>query len=421
MPFREYSLLLILALAAVVGGCGKGDAQATGTRSNSAQRSGTGVEVTMAPVVIRPIERTIEITGTLFGEEETTISAKLSGRVVEVFKDVGDEVLPGDRLAQIETRDYELTLAERTAALEASLARIGLSELPETTFDASLVPTVIRARAEAANAEARYQRATKLFEQTPPLISEQDFADIRTQWEVAGSESEVQLLTARAILAEARTRAAEVAVAAQRLADAAVTVPQDPGERGLRYGVSQRLVSLGEFVGESREMFRLVASDLIKFRADVPERFVGRVKLEQSVYVWVESSTDSVQGTIARISPRIDPASRTFQIEIHVPNKSSVLKPGAFARGQIVTGSEEGVTLVPREAVVTFAGVNKVFSTNDGKAVEHRVSLGTIDRGMIEIVGGLEADQVVTRGASGLSAGAALNIKSGAAAATPAP
>ena len=421
-PGRMVFLALTLACASalLLAACGSqtnaaAPAEAQGGGSGGGGKAGgsgggqkvevAATEVGVAPVVVRPVERTITVTGTLYGEEETAISTKLSGRVERIMADVGDRLMPAAPLAQLERRDYELALTERRAAVQAALARIGLTELPSEAFDPSQVPTVIRARAEAANAEAKYNRARQLFEQSPPLISEQDFSDIRTSQEVASSSADVELLTAGAVLAEARTREAEAAAAAQRLADTTIRVPGMEGEESPVYEVAERLVSEGEYLPEGRMVYRLVASGVIKFRADVPERFVGQVQTGQEAAVWVEAYAEPVTGTVARVSPRIDPQNRMFRVEIHIPNSDGRLKPGGFAQGQIVTRIEDGVTFVPEAAVVTFAGVQKVYSISDGKAVEHRVQTGVREDGMVEIVGGLAAEEVVVRGAAGLSGG----------------
>jgi RND family efflux transporter MFP subunit len=366
------------------------------------------VEVSLAPVARRSAQRTIEATGTLFGEEQTTISAKLSGRIVTVSADIGDQVEPGAALAQIETRDYELALAERRAAVAASLARVGLTALPDDTFDATTVPTVARAQAEAANANARFDRARQLYEQTPPEISAQEFADLKTSWEVADAGARAALLTAHAELAEARTLDAEASVAAQRLADTTIRAPGAPGDKALRYRVSGRLVSVGEYVSPGRETFRLVATDLIKFRARVPERDSGRVMPGQSVAVRVEAFAEPVIGAVSRVSPVIDAASRTFEVEINIPNADGRLKPGAFARGAIAANIDENVAFVPASSLVTFAGVHKVFSIRDGKAVEHRLQLGARDGEWIEVVGPFDTDAVVVTNANKLASGSAV-------------
>src|SRR5690606_31799306 len=149
---------------------------------------------------------------------------------------------------------------------------------------------------------------------------------------------------------------------------------------------------------------------LMKYRADVPERFAMAVQAGQSARVWVEGDNQAVEGTVARVSPRIDPANRMFQVEIHIPNPEGRLKPGAFARGSIVTGMDEGVPFVPADAVVTFAGVSKIYSVEGGKAVEHRVELGRREGDLVEIQGRFEATAVVVSGNRGLSRGAAVRV-----------
>lgn len=406
------TILAAVALAAALmsaGGCGR-DHAPSGARG-SAPTETPAVEVELAAVKIGPAERAIEVSGTLFGEEETVVSSKLSGRVTALFHDVGDAVEPGGALAQQEVRDYELELVERRAMLQASLAKLGLTELPPEEFDPSAVPTVVRARAEEANAEARYGRARQLFEDRPPLISQQDFADIETQREVARSDAEVAVLTARSVLAEARTQAAAAAVAEQRLADTTIRAPASPDGDGPRYTVAERLVSLGEFLAAGTPAFRLVATELIKFRAEVPERYVGQVREGQGAAVWMEAYPEPFAGHVARISPSIDPQSRTFRIEINLPNPDGRLRSGAFARGRVSVEQDQGVTFVPESAVVTFAGVRKVFSVSDGKAVEHRVKLGIREGGFVEVLGGLDAESVVTSGSSGLAAGVPVRVR----------
>jgi RND family efflux transporter MFP subunit len=217
------------------------------------------------------------------------------------------------------------------------------------------------------------------------------------------------MVTARAILADSRTLAAQAAVAEQRLADTVIRAPGGGGE-GRRYSVARRLVSEGEYVEPGHESFRLVSSDLIKYRAEIPERFAGSVRVGQTARVWVEAPGEPATGAVSRLAPNIDPESRTFLVEIRVDNKDGRLKPGAFARGRIVTHMDEGVVFVPEAAVVTFAGVHKVYSVRDGKAVEHRVRLGERAAGRVEVVGGLDVSEVVTEGAGALADGSPVRV-----------
>lgn len=374
------------------------------------------VVVTVSPVTVRSVQRAIDVVGTLHGDEESTISAKVSGKVVEILHDVGDQVVPGESLAHVDPTDYRLSVLQREAALAATLAEVGLERLPEKDFDPNLVPTVARAKAELANAEARYARAKSMFEEQPPTLAEQDYFDQKTAFEVSRSNHDVARLNAQALLAQARTRASELAQAQQALADATVLAPGEASTaaQGAKFAVATRLVSPGEYVREGTPMFRVVDSDPIKFRADVPERYLGEIRVDQAVDVTVQAFADVFHGRVARVSPQVTASNRTFQIEVQVDNGDGRLKPGGFATGSVKTSVDENVIFLPQEAVVTFVGVTKTFAIRDGKAVEFQISTGVQEGQLLEAIGtGLSpGDQVAVTGVSRLSDGVPVQLKS---------
>lgn len=380
--------------------------------------------VSLAPAAVREVERTVDVVGTLFGDEEATISAKASGRVLEIAKDVGDEAARGEMLARIDPTDYELAVAQRRAALQATLAELGLESIPAEGFEPDSVPEVQLAIVQAQNAEARLARARTLFEQTPPRIAEQDYADLQTAAKVAAGAVEVARMEAHALLANAWTRSAELAQAEQALADTVVRAPGGGGGAGggggggeSTYAVARRMVSVGEYVTPGTPMFVLVDADPVKFRAAVPERYVAEVKVGQHALVRVDAFEAPFAGRVARISPRVNPESRTFDVEVQVPNAEGLLRPGAFARGAIVTRTEPAL-FVPADALVTFAGVSKVFTVRDGTAVEHRVQPGPRHGEWVEIVAGLEGPaDVAVSGLARLAVGVPVRVE-GVAAAT---
>ena len=381
---RKSLAILMLAAAAAAGsglaGCdNSGDAPAAEGRRPADQ----AVPVAVAPIQVGSLPRTVAVVGTLYGDEETSISAKLPGRVIDIMADIGDRVSPGEALAQIDPVDYKLVLDQRELAVHQALATLGLSEMPPEDFDVATIATAERARFQAANARAKLNRAKQLFEQKPPLISEQDYADLETAYEVARRDYEVALLEAQAQLANARARHSELETARQRLADTTVRAPQrslsttQPSED--RFGVTQRMVSIGEYVREGDAMFRLVADDPVKLRAAVPERYVADVGVGQVVELAIEGRERVYEGKVHRINPAIDIQTRTFEIEVLVANPQRELRPGAFVRASIQVGQQEQVVYVPRDSLISFAGTTRVFSISDGKAVEHRVSILTRD------------------------------------------
>jgi RND family efflux transporter MFP subunit len=403
---------LLMGATVVAGGCRK-QADAAVVKSGPEP-----VVVTLQPTKVQPVRRTVEVVGTLFGDEETVISAKAAGRVVRARAEMGDRVDPGQTLAQIDPTDYEMARTTRRLALAESLARLGLTEMPPGDFDPAGTPAARKARLQRDNSEAKYLRARKLFEKQPPLISEQDFADLRTAHEVAQTGYEVELLMVHSALAEVMTRRSDLDAAEQRLADTSVRAPGSevdsakPRSGGGRYAVAGRLVSVGEYVREGTPLFRLVASDPVKFRPKVPERYLTQVQIGQEIKVSVEGLATPFTGKIARVSPQIDAASRAFEIEAVVPNAANVLKPGAFARGSILVRADNDVTLVPIESVVSYAGTHKVFTVAGGKAAEVIITPGRRQGDYVEVIKGLRGSQeVVSTGAGRLAPGAPVVVK----------
>jgi multidrug efflux pump subunit AcrA (membrane-fusion protein) len=402
----------------------------------------------------------------LFGQEDTYVSNKVPGRITNIFKDIGDRVAPGETLAQLLTNDYQLTLNERRAGLEETLASLGVSEVPGDNFDVGNVPAVRRARLQADNAKSKFERGRQLFEDKPPRMSEQEFADLRTESEVAQSAYQAALLEARTLVSTARTRQAQVAIAEQSLRDTTIRAPRpwrpdgsgplepDPPRAGAAppgtqpaadasgaaatpppptpppatsdadkpYVVAARYSSEGELNAGLTRMFRLVIDNPLKLRASVPERHAGKIKVGQQVLVRVEAERDTFAGTVARINPQIDPSNRTFEVEVAVPNADHRLKPGAFATAEIQTFVQPDVLLVPERAVVSFAGVKKVYSVKDGKAVEIPISTGVrVDGDWVEVVKSKNlkpGDPVVVEGLNRLAAGVPVTVSRAAATAS---
>jgi multidrug efflux pump subunit AcrA (membrane-fusion protein) len=413
------------ALAVCVPACNR--ANANGAKPG-AQRSAATVPVSLAHARVIPVQRSVDAVGTLYGEEETVVSAKVPGRIIALYKDVGDPVAPAEPLVQLKPNDYQLAVTKAELAMKEVLAKLGLKDLPPIDFDVTKIPTVVKARLQAENAEAKYNRGKKLFEAKPtPLMSEQDFSDLETALRVARSGYEVEMLNARALVASAWALKGDLDIASQRLTDATTrapstpeptTQPVDTGKPPTTqhsYVVVARYVNVGELVREITPCYKLVDDNPIKLRAQVPERHVAAVKVGQNAKVRIEAYPNvDFPGTISRVNPQIDIANRAFSVEILIPNDDHRLKSGAFARAAVETTIEPNIVFVPQDAVVAFAGVNKVFTVQDGKAVEINVEPGearTPDN-YVEIAKGLKGnEQVVTSGTSKLATGVPVTVK----------
>lgn len=155
-------------------------------------------------------------------------------------------------------------------------------------------------------------------------------------------------------------------------------------------------------------------------RADVPERYAGRVRSGQEVRVKIEAYPDrTFRGTVSRVSPVVDPQTRSAYVEAALDNSSGLLRSGMFANIEIVLAAKSGAISVPVNAVTNGSGP-VVFVVKDGKAVKREVVLGLQTGELAEIKSGVEpGEQVVTFGLFGLKDGSPVEVLSAEAARKP--
>ncbi len=149
-------------------------------------------------------------------------------------------------------------------------------------------------------------------------------------------------------------------------------------------------------------------------QAEAPERYAGRVKPGQEVRVRIEAYPDrAFPGRVSRVSPVVDPATRSAYMEVRLDNSSGQLRSGMFANLSVVVAFKAGVVAVPVTAVTDGSGPS-VFVVKDGKALKREVSEGLKTETHVEVKGVEPGEQVVTFGLYGLKDGSAVEILSSA-------
>ncbi len=383
-----------LALAALAVSCGK-HAEAPG------QGRAQSHLVEVVPAELRAMARTVPCTGTLAAQEKSILSAKVPGRLERLEVDLGSVVRQGDLLAQVELRDYELGLQQSSAALAQARTALGL--LPEGDNDKielDEVSGVKQAKAVLEEAGKNRDRVLSLAKSGIAPQSEVDTVD--SVFTVAQTRFETALQDARTRMAAVAQRRAELEAARKRLADASIYAP-------FNGAVQSRTANIGEYLAAGTPILELVKTDPLRLRLQVPERDSTAIGKGQNVRLLVEGDTNVYRGQIARLSPALDEQSRMLLVEADVPLQGC-LRPGLFARAQIVvTESEQGLS-VPASALVVFAGLEKVVVIREGKALEKVITTGRRGANWVEVVAGLNAGEQVISNPSGLRTGTPVEV-----------
>lgn len=190
-----------------------------------------------------------------------------------------------------------------------------------------------------------------------------------------------------------------------------------PVESPLAGVVGRVYVDRGTSVTPQTPIALVVNMDNAKIRLDIPERYLPRVQIGQSVEVRVDAYAETFTGRVTRVSPVVDAATRTAPIEVFVPNAEHRLKPGMFARARLVMDRRENAQVVLREAVLGRAPKQYVYVVNGGVARERAVTLGLYQAGEYEVLEGLgEGDDVVIMGQQRLRDGSTVLVEDAAAA-----
>jgi len=374
--------LLLAVMVVLATACGSHDS-ATAAPENAGTTPSSPREVRVVPAAAERMARMLVATGTLAADEQMTLGMKLAGRVSEILVDLGSVVRRGQPLARLDPTDFRLRVEQAQAALQQARARLGLA--PDGTddrVDPEQTALVRQARAQLDEARLSRDRMAALWESQGVARAQVDAAEAALQVAEGRYQDALEEVRNRqAVFAERRT---ELEIARQQLADTVLYAPTDGAVR-------ERHVSPGEFLAAGARVVTLVRVHPLRLRLAVPERAATRVRVGQTVRVTVEGDSNAHEGRVARLSPAIDERSRTLLIEAEVPNERGLLRPGAFARAEIVTHTDQPAVLVPASAIVTFAGIERVITVQDGKAVETRVRTGRRDGDRVEIVEGLEA------------------------------
>jgi RND family efflux transporter MFP subunit len=261
---------------------------------------------------------------------------------------------------------------------------------------------VRQARAVLDEARLSRERSRKLLEQNLIARAQDDTAEANLG--VAEARYHDAIEEVRNRQATLTQRRSELELARQQLVDTTLVSPFDGA-------VSMKQAAVGEYLAAGAPVATLVRTHPLRLRLPVPEREAVGVRVGHTVRLTVEGDATVYQGKIVRLSPIVQEQNRTLLVEAEVPNSNAVLKPGAFARAEIVTDGSQPVIRIPAASIVTFAGIEKVLAVRQGKIVEIRVQTGRRANDSIEIVTGLKPGETVVLEPSNLAPGQAVTAE----------
>jgi RND family efflux transporter MFP subunit len=389
--------LFLTCFSAGLIGCSKNSSEVNATAAKLPPK-----KVVVAKAELLPSESVVLATGTLAAMDRAVLSAKVPGRVREIKVDLGSRVKKGDLLAQIDQRDFELKRQQAEAALAQARAQLGIAlDGKDDQIKPANISIVKEAQAVLTEATKNRERIASLREQG--IIAQAELESVEATYQVAANRYEEALHEVNNRLAILEERQADLAFADQELKDAAIRAPFD----GV---IETRQTSPGEYLKEGMPVLTLVRIDPLRLRAEVPERDAHKLKLNQPVRLHLEGASEVYFSQISRLSPVISANNRMLVAEADFKNEDGSLRPGSFAKVEIVVNKAENKLFIPQSALITFAGIQKVFLLSKGQAIEKEVRAILGGTNKTQIISGLNPGDVVIIDPGNLRSGQAVEI-----------
>ncbi len=382
-----HRMALALALAAVLTGaaCSRTKSQPEATANAAVAATPEAVDVTTAAAITRGLQRTVEVVGSLAADEEVVIAAQAAGELSQLNVDFGSYVTQGQVIAVIDQRDAKLKVEQAEAALKQTMARLGMKEGEK--FDVNQNAEVRQAKAQLDWSQMDLDRAAKLVENGD--VSRSIYDQSVTQNNLAKARHQAAVDAVNQQLAVVEQQRAALSLAKKAVTDTVVRAP-------ISGAVKEKFANRGSYLAVGGRILSLVKINPLRLRADIPESSSAAVRKGQTMNLTVEALAGrTFTGRIVRIGPSLNEQTRALTVEAEVNNSGNQLRPGMFAKSQLITANDASAVMIPAKAVLTAAGLSKVFVIENGKAVERIVKTGVSDGELIEIVEGVKANETV--------------------------
>ncbi len=303
-------------------------------------------EENLIPVRVAQVERSVfreivSVSGDVLPWAEVTVYPEASGRVESLPVREGQYVSRGELIAQIDQEKSTLTVSQIESQLASS--KISLDKLRKD-----------------------YERSKRLFEQK--VIAEKSMDDAKTALDIAARNVE--------------SLESQLSLANVRLKDARVAAP-------IKGVITKKYIDQGQIA--NGPIVTIADIEKVKVTVPVGEKEITRIRKGQRAEIHVDAYHGKIfAGVVHNVFPGVDMQTRTAQVEIAVDNSARNLKPGMFARADIIISSRENAFVIPIDSIIEKEGGSYVFVAENDKARIRQITTGMEKDERIEVLSGLE-------------------------------
>jgi multidrug efflux pump subunit AcrA (membrane-fusion protein) len=367
-------------------------------------------EGSVAEVSRRDLSAAVTATGTIRPQvgAEVKVGSRVSGVLRKLHFNIGEQVNPGDLIAELDDRDLRARVSQAEAELAAAEARLALVRAGSRQQErAQARHSVEDAAATHALAESQFKRQTQLFDKG--LLPQNDLDIARKALD--GAEAKLRSSREQLALVENRYQPEDVLISEAQVRQARASL--EVARTQLSYTrilapiggvIASVSTQEGEAIsaGLSAPTFVTVV-DLGRLQADafVDETDIGRIQPGQEAYLTVDAYPDrEFRGTVAAVLPKATIQQNVvyYDTVIELEPSEGLLRPDMTANVTIRVGQRAGVLVVPNQAVRREDGQRVVYVMTASGPARRVVKVGWRDGGFTEITSGLQEKERVLLG-----------------------
>lgn len=329
-----------------------------------------------------------KVYGTTVSDESAKISSEIMADVSDVLVKSGDYVKQGQTLVQLNKEKVDAALSQASASVDTVKAKV--TSIEETIKQVEAV--VQKALADFTMKEKSYKRVNSLYEAGAASLQEKEEAEtayLAAKAQLAQAEAQLEMTKANRAEVIANLGVVEAAYSSASItaADATIIAPFD----GV---VVETLVDIGDMVNPGMQLITVEKSPYF-LEVFVDERKQNQIELGEEIPVTIDALNKTLQGKVAEVTPKIDPASRTFKVKIEIDDNQESLKSGMFGYAVFPETDEKGI-FIPTTAIYYWSQLTAVFVVDEeGIARLRYVQLGEENDGRVEVLSGLDIGELI--------------------------
>jgi RND family efflux transporter MFP subunit len=372
--------MLILAIS----GCSQKPEDNKSGNGKAGSKTDKPIAVLVAPITHGSIADARHFSGSLKASNRFVVASRVSGTLKNLHVDIGDSVVPGQLLAELDDAEFKHQFNQAKAELAVAKA------------------SVTEAKAAADIAKVEFKRAQSLRKQKIASQSE---------WDQAKAESQAKNARVDVARAQLSQRQAALDATQVRLGYARIEAHWNGSEPSMVVG--QRYADEGDLLNAHSQILTLVALGSLKAVFEVTEKDYLRIAVGQPAILTLDAYPDRhFDAQVTRVSPVLDPQSRQAQVEVKLDNPDGLLSPGMFVRVSVELSQAENTQLVPVTALINKENSSGLYLVNDDQTVRYvEVVTGIKNRTQVQIIKPKLSGSVVTLGQHLLKDGAKIQVQ----------